>query len=89
MADRTSNTVFYTKGLPGIIWFKANLENGDYFILPHGVAEEAMAAASDDNDVIATCVCAGSKVTIALINDEGSGVATDQDIIGHAILKTQ
>lgn len=89
MVDRTSNTIFYTKGMPGIIWFKTNASNGDTFLIPHGVAEEAFGSSSGDNDAIATFTALGSKVTISLIDDAGSAVSADADIIGNVILKTQ
>lgn len=89
MADRTSNTTFYTKGIPGIIFFKANLENGDYIKIPYGVAEEAIANGSDDVDALATCICSGSRVTFTCTDDAGTAVTVDTDFIGHVILKTQ
>lgn len=89
MADRTSNTQFYTKGIPGIIFFKANLENGDYITIPYGVAEEAIANGSDDTDALATCICSGSRVTFSCVNNANSAVTVDTDFIGHVILKTQ
>lgn len=89
MVDRTSNTIFYTKSLPGIIYFKTNASNGDTFLIPYGVAEEAFGSSSGDDDAIATFTATGSKVTVSLIDDAGAAVTADADIIGSVILKTQ
>ena len=89
MTDRTSNTVFYPKCTPGLIFFKTNASDGDSFIIPYGQAEEAVCTSTDDNDEIATGVCSGSTVTIGLINDDGNAAGTDHDISGIVFLKSQ
>ncbi len=89
MVDRTSNTIFYTKAIPGIIFFKTNASDGDTFKVPHGVAEGANCSTTDNDDVIASAVCSGSQVTIGLIDDAGSAETNDSDIVGFVILKTQ
>lgn len=89
MVDRTSNTVFYTKGLPGIIFFKSNASDGDSFKIPHGVGEEVHCGTTDDDDAIASGSVSGSTITLGLIDDAGSAVGADADIVGYVILKTQ
>lgn len=89
MTDRTSNTEFFTKGVPGIIFFKANLENGDYIKIPYGVAVEAIANGSDDVDALATIICAGSKLTFSCVNNGNTAITVDTDFVGYVVLKTQ
>ena len=89
MADVSSATTFYEKGIPGMILFKTAASDGDYFKLPYGVAVEAICSSTDDDDEIATAVCSGSTVTIGLIDDEGNAQSSDHDIVGCVILKNQ
>jgi hypothetical protein len=89
MADRTSNTTFYPGTDPALIHFKTNASDADTFTLPYGVAVEAVCASTDDDDEIATGVCSGSTVTIGLVDDAGSAVATDRDLAGYVILRNQ
>ncbi len=90
MVDRTSNTIFYPSTDPIRIPFKTNASNADTFLVPHGVLEavEGMNA-EDDNDAIVSASVSGSEVTIGLVDDAGSNITADTDIVGTALIRSQ
>lgn len=90
MADRTSNTIFYPSINPERLAFKANASDGDTITIPFGVPEAVLGINSeDDNDAIATASVSGGTITFGLIDDAGSAVGTDTDLVGEVKLKTQ
>lgn len=89
MVDRTSNTVFYPSTEPLKILFKTNAQDNDFFKIPYGVSVEAFGSSTDTDDEIATFVCSGSKVTVGIVDDGGSGISSNRDLVGEVILRSQ
>lgn len=90
MADRTSNTVFFPSTNPTKIDFRSNASDGDTITIPFGVPDAVLGMNSeDDNDAIATASISGGTITFGLIDDAGSAVAVDTDIVGTVRIKTQ
>ena len=90
MVDRTSNTTFLPSIHPDRIPFRSNASDGDTFTIPFGQGLAVLGMNSeDDNDAIATATVSGSVVTLGLIDDAGSAVGTDTDIVGEVVLTSQ
>lgn len=90
IADRTSNTTFVTSTDPSRITFRSNASDGDTITIPYGVPERIVGInAEDDNDAIASASVSGGTITFGLIDDAGSAVGTDTDLVGDVILRNQ
>ena len=90
MADRTTNTTFFPSVVPNRLAFRSNASDGDTFTMPFGTGSAVIGLnAEDDNDAIASATVSGSVVTFGLIDDAGSAIGTDTDIIGEVILVQQ
>lgn len=90
MADRTANTVFFPSIDPTAMRFRANASDGDTITIPFGVPDAVLGMNSeDDNDAIATASISGGTITFGLIDDAGSAVGTDTDIVGTVKLRAQ
>ena len=90
MVDRTANTTFFVSTFPDRIAFRSSASDGDTFTMPYGGGAYVLGMNSeDDNNAIATATVSGSVVTFGLIDDAGSAVGTDTDIVGEVVLTTQ
>lgn len=90
MADRTSNTTFFVSTNPDRIAFRSNASDGDTFDIPYGAGTAVLGMnAEDDNDAIPSATVSGKTVTLGLIDDAGSAVSTDTDIVGEVLLQSQ
>lgn len=90
MADRTANTIFFPSNNPARIGFRSNASDADTITIPFGVPDAVIGINSeDDNDAIATASVSGGTITFGLIDDAGSAVGTDTDLIGEIALRQQ
>ncbi len=91
MADRTSNTTFYTSNDPTVIRGVINGEDGDTILLPHGLAVDVMVSSQDKDDAIVSADVVSNLITLGCVDDAGSAISggNDFDIVFKAILKAQ
>ena len=90
MADRTANTVFFNSINPDRISFRSNASAADTITLPYGQALAVFGMnPEDDDDVIPTATVSGSVITFALVDDAGTSITVDTDLIGEVLLVSQ
>jgi len=90
MADRTTNTTFFPSTEPVKISFRSNASNADTITIPYGVPEAVLGINSeDDDDVIPSASVSGGTITFSLVDDTGTAITVDTDLVGTILLKTQ
>jgi len=91
MADRSTSATFYPSNDPNIIRGRINAENDDYFLVPYGTLVDCLISSQDDDDIIVSADCAGAKITLGCVSDDGNALAAgnDFDMVFKAIIKTQ
>ena len=90
MADRTANTTFQPSTDPLRISFRSNASNLDTITIPYGVPDKVVGINSeDDDDVIPSAVVSGGTITFSLVDDAGTSITVDTDLVGTVLLRRQ